>query len=108
MKKRPVFHQILSRLKEPRKFIQILLGPRQVGKTTLALQVAKAIKKPYHYISADLATLQDLSWLYAQWEIARRLVKGRKSALLIIDEVQKIPNQALTASKNNFHQPVFY
>ena len=91
MKKRPIFHQLVKRLKEPRKFIQVLLGPRQVGKTTLALQVAKAIKKPCHYISADVATLQDLAWLQQQWEVARKMVKGRKSALIIIDEVQKIP-----------------
>ncbi len=82
MKKRPIFHQLLERLQEPRKFIQVLLGPRQVGKTTLALQAAKAIDKPCHYISADLATLQDLAWLQQQWEVARNLVKTRKSRML--------------------------
>ena len=92
MKKRPIFHELLQHLKEPRKFMQVLLGPRQVGKTTLALQAAKALKKPFHYISADLATLQDLTWLQQQWEVARHKVKGNRGALLIIDEVQKIPN----------------
>ncbi|HEX4839386.1 MAG TPA: ATP-binding protein [Rhabdochlamydiaceae bacterium] len=92
MKKRPVFHELLKHLREPRRFIQVLLGPRQVGKTTLALQAAKAIKRPFHYISADLATLQDLTWLQQQWEVARHKVKGKKGAFLIIDEVQKIPN----------------
>lgn len=91
MKKRPIFQQFLKRLREPRRFIQVLLGPRQVGKTTLASQSAEAIKKPCHYISADLATLQDLTWLRQQWEIARLKVKGNRGALLIIDEVQKIP-----------------
>lgn len=92
MKKRPIFHQLFERLSEPRIFIQVLLGPRQVGKTTLALQAAKALHKPYHYISADLATLQDLAWLQQQWEVARRNIKGPGGALLIIDEIQKIPN----------------
>lgn len=92
MKKRPIFKQLLHRLQEPRKFIQALLGPRQVGKTTLALQVADEIKKPCHYASADFATLQDLNWLEQQWEIARQKAKADKHALLIIDEVQKIPN----------------
>jgi uncharacterized protein len=41
MKKRPIFKQLLERLQEPRKFIQVLLGPRQVGKTTLALQAVE-------------------------------------------------------------------
>ncbi len=92
MKKRPIFHQLMDRLRERRRFIQTLLGPRQVGKTTVALQAAKAIRKPCHYISADLATLQDLAWLRQQWEVARSKVKSPKGALLIIDEVQKIPH----------------
>jgi len=92
MKKRPIFKEIIERLRESRRFIQVLLGPRQVGKTTLAMQAAKAIRKPYHYISADTATLQNLTWLRQQWEVARNLVKGRKRAILIIDEVQKIPD----------------
>jgi len=96
MKKRPIFNQLLKRLQEPRKFIQVLLGPRQVGKTTLALQVAKAIKKPSHYISADLATLQNVAWIQQQWEVARSKVEPALGALLIIDEVQKIPHWSET------------
>ena len=53
-----MFQELIKRLGEPRKFIQVLLGPRQVGKTTLAMQAATYIKKPFHYVSADLATLQ--------------------------------------------------
>ena len=90
MKKRPVFQELLHRLEGPRGHLQVLLGPRQVGKTTLALQVAETINKPTHYVSADLATLQDLSWIKQQWEIARQKIEGEKGALLIIDEVQKI------------------
>jgi len=92
MKHRPVFQQVMARLEEPRKFILVLLGPRQVGKTTLALQAAEALSKPCHYISADTATLQDLAWLQQQWEIARQKIDPKKGALLIIDEVQKIPH----------------
>jgi len=92
MKKRPIYAQLVKRLQEPREFIQVLLGPRQVGKTTLALQVAEAIKKPSHYISADLATLQNLAWVQQQWEVARNKVESGQGALLIIDEVQKIPH----------------
>ncbi len=92
MKIRPIFQELLQRLAEPRKFMQVLLGPRQVGKTTLALQVGEAIQKPCHYISADLATLQDLAWIRQQWEVARQKIDSSKGCLLIIDEVQKIPN----------------
>ena len=92
MKKRPIFKKLFERLQEPRNFIQVLLGPRQVGKTTLALQVVDEIKKPCHYISADFATLQDLVWLQQQWEIARQKAKHHQHCLLIIDEIQKIPH----------------
>jgi predicted AAA+ superfamily ATPase len=92
MQKRPIFDLLLSRIKEPRRFIQVLLGPRQVGKTTLALQVTQALDKPSHFISADMATLQDLTWLQQQWDIARQMVVKGKGCILIIDEIQKIPN----------------
>lgn len=92
MKKRPIFSTILSRLQGHQKLIQMLLGPRQVGKTTLILQAAEECGKPYHYISADTATLQSLSWIQQQWEIGRLKVDSKKGALLIIDEVQKIPH----------------
>lgn len=96
MKKRPIFQQLFERLQEPRRFIQVLLGPRQVGKTTLALQVSEEIQKPCHYISADFATLQDLGWLQQQWEVARQKFKKEKHGLLIIDEIQKIPHWSET------------
>lgn len=90
MHQRSIFNELLARIKEPRKFIQVLLGPRQVGKTTLVLDLEKRLKIPVHYISADTATLEDLTWIKAQWETARE--KASTEALFIIDEVQKIPN----------------
>lgn len=86
------YELLLKRLREPRRFIQALIGPRQVGKTTLARQVAEALDRPSRYVSADLATLQDLSWLQQQWEVARELAKKEGRALLILDEIQKIPH----------------
>lgn len=92
MIKRAIFQHLLKRMEEPRKYIQVLLGPRQVGKTTLALQIAEKLDKPSHYISADLAPLQDLAWLNQQWGIAKEKIINGRGALLIIDEVQKIPH----------------
>ncbi|MCC6127804.1 MAG: ATP-binding protein [Chlamydiae bacterium] len=90
MKTRPIFEKLLSRLREPRKFIQVLLGPRQVGKTTLALHLETSLCCPIHYISADSATLEDLTWIKTNWETARQ--KAAVQAILVIDEVQKIPH----------------
>jgi len=91
--KRPLFAFLLKRMQEPRRFLQVLTGPRQVGKTTLARQVAEALGIPSHYASADEPTLQDRAWLNQQWDIGRTLTRnGRRvrPALLIVDEVQKV------------------
>ena len=77
---------------EPRRFIQVLSGARQVGKTTVARQVAERSGLPVRYASADEPTLRDAAWITAQWEAARLLVgeAGADGALLILDEVQKV------------------
>lgn len=90
---RPQSQLVMSRLKEPRRFIQVLFGPRQIGKTTLIRQVLQALNKPYIFLSADLVT-EGHVWLEQQWEAARiRLAQERLTeVILVIDEVQKITN----------------
>jgi len=81
-----------ERLEESRRFIQVLAGPRQVGKTTLVGQVLKSLKTPHHYASADQPSLRDPQWIQNQWDQARLLAGEKKNsgAVLILDEVQKI------------------
>ena len=95
---RPQASELARRLKEPRRFIQVVSGARQVGKTTLALQVAERSKLPYHIASADEPTLRGAGWIESQWEEARLLAAGskRKGALLVLDEVHKVPHWAET------------
>ena len=64
--KRNHYKLIKSRLQEPRKFIQILFGARQVGKTTLINQVLEDIKKEYIFISADNEINSNSVWLIQQ------------------------------------------
>ncbi|MBI2999746.1 MAG: ATP-binding protein [Deltaproteobacteria bacterium] len=93
MYKRPIYKTLLKRLREPRRFIQVLTGPRQVGKTVLARQVTEALNIPSHYASADEPTLRDRTWLEQQWDLARLQIhpqRGPKEALLVLDEVQKV------------------
>ena len=84
------FLSIYNRLNEKRRFIQVLAGPRQVGKTTLAHQVAKSLKFPVHFVSADEPMLKSSSWLEEQWEVARLQTRHAQEAMLILDEVQKL------------------
>lgn len=81
---------ILSgRLAEPRRFIQVVAGPRQVGKTTLVQQVCEDSGLPVQFASADEPTLRGPEWIAQQWEIAR-LMQGKRSAVLVLDEIQKV------------------
>lgn len=79
-----------SRLLEPRRFIQIVFGPRQVGKTTLVHQVLADLGDKAIYASADGPPLAGSAWIETQWDRARRLAAASGSAVLAIDEVQKI------------------
>jgi predicted AAA+ superfamily ATPase len=87
---RPQFQTLTSRLAEPRRFIQVVAGPRQVGKTTLVQQVCEGMGLPVQFSSADEPTLRGPEWIAQQWEIAR-LKRGSEGAILVLDEVQKIP-----------------
>ncbi len=91
---RPAYGLLLSRLKEKRRFIQVVAGPRQIGKTTLVRQVIQALDIPTLYVSADEPMLQNPAWIAQQWEIARLKCKESpaKGALLVLDEIQKIPH----------------
>ncbi len=91
---RKIYNNIIERLKGPKTFMQVLSGPRQVGKTTLAHQIRNTIPLSTHYASADEPSLQDAAWIEQQWEIGRRCAKqkkGEEGSLLILDEIQKIP-----------------
>lgn len=95
-----MFATTLARIREPRRFIQVMAGPRQVGKTTLARQVLEAAGLPSHTASADEPGLGDRQWIDAQWQIGRlRAKQGRRGGLLILDEIQKIPGWSETAKR---------
>ncbi len=100
MFKRIIFGDVLKRIIEPRKFIQVLAGPRQVGKTTLSRQLMEEVNIPTHYASADEPTLKSSSWLEQQWETARYKIKDENGeALLVLDEIQKLPNWSETVKR---------
>ncbi len=91
---RPQLKLLRSRISEKRKFIQVLMGPRQVGKTTLVLQLLDSAKTPNYFISADGVSNSDPTWIQQQWQTARLKFKQSEARefLLVIDEIQKIEN----------------
>ena len=90
-----------ARLTEPRRFLNVVAGARQVGKTTLVEQVLVTSKLPHVFVSADEPALRDAAWLAAQWERARLLAgeSGEEGALLALDEVQKVPGWSETVKR---------
>lgn len=96
--KREQIKDILSRIDEQRGKLQIIVGPRQVGKTTLMGQVLEECTLPYDSYSADDVTGVSADWLAQVWETARMkmLAQGNIKRLLVIDEVQKISNWSET------------
>ena len=102
MFKRHAYTLLRNRVAEPRRFIQVLVGPRQTGKTTLARQIMEGLNIPSQYASADEPALKDRTWIEQQWEAARikaRLGGRKKKALLVLDEIQKIPGWSETVKR---------
>lgn len=90
--KRPQFAEVLDRMNEPRTFIQVLAGPRQVGKSTLIDQVLAECQIPHYLYNADGVDENDTDWIRRIWETTRTLMDTRQQteAVLVIDEIHKI------------------
>ena len=94
MYKRKVYSTIVKRLKEQRMFIQVIMGPRQIGKSTVVRQVVDHLGKPYVFYSADTIPSTSSTWISECWANARLLMRaqGLKEMILVIDEIQKLKN----------------
>ena len=92
--KRPIFSEVLDRTNEPRRFIQVLAGPRQVGKSTLMDQVLADCPLPHYLYNADGIDMEDADWIRRIWETTRSQmdIKQQAEAVLVVDEIQKIKN----------------
>lgn len=98
--RRFLFDELDKRLQGEPNLLQVVIGPRQVGKTTLVLQLYKKWAGPKLYRTADLPNTPTIDWITAQWEEARVLYKKRRNkTLLILDEVQKIPRWSEVVKK---------
>jgi uncharacterized protein len=96
--KRPLYHTIQTLLNGKAPLIQVIIGPRQVGKSTIASQIAASFKGAIHFESADSSPPYHNTWIDAQWNTARLKAKDAPG-LLILDEIQKIPGWSESVKK---------
>ncbi len=101
MYKRSYLQGITDRMIGERSFVQVLSGPRQIGKTTLMYQLMDGLPFESLYVTADDVPAADRNWLRRTWDDARRKLTetGGSELLLIIDEIQKIENWSETVKK---------
>lgn len=101
MYKRAHYSIIKRRIEEARAFIQVLAGPRQVGKSTLMNQVLEKVALPYTLEAADAIPSANSQWISDVWDSARSKMDFRKESehLLVIDEIQKLSNWSEVVKK---------
>ena len=94
MYQRKVAQELKKRIAEQRDKIQVISGPRQVGKSTMVKQVLEECTIPYLSVSADNVPPSDVAWVGEMWATARARMKaaGSTEFLLVIDEVHKLNN----------------
>lgn len=87
-------NDLIARLQEPRRTIQVVAGPRQVGKTTMVKQVLQQLTIPSRFFNADGVQADDKDWIAARWDEVRALMHFNQYSemVLVIDEVHKINN----------------
>ena len=106
---------LLSRLREDPKWLIVVAGPRQTGKTTLVRQALEQLDLPSRYLSVDapkptelipsddledagpILDVRNTAWLIREWERARKDARqSKRGFVLVFDEIQKIPNWSET------------
>ena len=99
---RSIVATLVARLQEPRRFVQALVGPRQVGKTTAVLQAQRRLEAagvPVVFASGDQPLLPGPAWIDERWEEARS-ASVQDSVVLVLDEIHKIPGWAERVKAN--------
>jgi hypothetical protein len=88
---RPVVGELAAALERRPPLLQVLVGPRQVGKTTAAAQLEARLGWPCHSASADAALPHPPEWIETQWRLARAsAAAAKRRVLLVLDEIQKV------------------
>ena len=104
---------LCRRLAEPPTRIIALFGPRRTGKTTIAQQALRRIDRHSRYLAMDepdsaairppfdagdplVSHERNARWLVRSWEAARLDAERQGGSVLVLDEIQKIPQWSAT------------
>lgn len=88
---RAIVERLNELLQRQLPVFQVLIGPRQVGKTTAAQQVIEKFKTSSIYATADQILPPGPEWIEAQWNLAQlKYLETKQPVLLVLDEVQKV------------------
>ena len=84
---------LLQRLSEqaPSR-IQLLVGPRQVGKTTLLLELEKKFEKRAFYVALDSPETSLPGFWERLWARAEEATQSGETIIVLLDEAQTLPN----------------
>ena len=101
MYKRAQLSVLESRMAESRRTIHVVMGPRQVGKSTMIDQFVEHTSVPYSLFSADGVGKTNTDWISEKWYEVRTkmMLHGENEHILIIDEIQKIAGWSETVKK---------
>lgn len=89
---RDIKGELITGLREMPQFLQIVIGPRQVGKNTAIGQAADRLNWPRVVASPDVAPPPGTEWVVSQWRLARvKEASCLGPVLLVLDEIQKVP-----------------
>ncbi|MCX6348282.1 MAG: AAA family ATPase [Candidatus Aureabacteria bacterium] len=88
---RAIVEDLERGIRSDHRLLQVVIGPRQVGKTTAVQQLLNRLKRPHHVASADTALPPGAEWIESHWNAARVLpAKAGAPAILVLDEIQKV------------------
>lgn len=88
---RTIVDDLEQGIQRERQLLQVVVGPRQVGKTTAVQQLLKRLKNSNHVAVADAALPPGPEWIETHWNAATSLpATAEAPAILVLDEIQKV------------------
>ena len=96
MYERDIVATLRNRIAEERRFIQIVIGPRQTGKSTAVAQALGDLDVPVVAFSFDRPRDQRARRLEELWGQARQMLDGSDEVVVSLDEIQKVPDWSST------------